>query len=211
MPTKTEKTFFQMPNDQKIRFPLALPLKFIQQYTKPGQIVFDPFAGYGTVLIAAQKLKRIGMGIEYNKTRRNKAAKKLKSPSKIIHGDVRKLSRYHLPKFDFCFTSPPYMRSFDLDRPFTNYTEPGNYKLYLKELYSIFAQVKKHMKQNAYVLVEVSNTFGVGHPMTTLAWDVAKELSKLFWFERELIRCNKQGSFKRYASNHSYVLVFKNA
>lgn len=97
--------------------------------------------------MAAQQLQRIGIGIEYDRRRYQQISKKLKRPAQIIRGDSRQLSKYTLPQFDFCFTSPPYLRSFDHDRPFTNYTESGDYKLYLQELYTIFAHIKKHLKR----------------------------------------------------------------
>jgi DNA modification methylase len=45
-------------------FPVALPEFFIKAYTDPGDVVFDPFLGSGTTLIAAAKNKRIGYGCE---------------------------------------------------------------------------------------------------------------------------------------------------
>jgi site-specific DNA-methyltransferase (adenine-specific) len=40
------------------RFPLQLPLFFINLMTKPGQLVFDPFAGTCTTAVAAERLNR---------------------------------------------------------------------------------------------------------------------------------------------------------
>ena len=40
---------------------------FISFFTKSGQSVIDPFAGIGTTLVACQRTKRKGIGIELNK------------------------------------------------------------------------------------------------------------------------------------------------
>ena len=45
-------------------FPLTLPEFFIKAYTDPGDNIFDPFMGSGTTLIAAEKLERVGFGME---------------------------------------------------------------------------------------------------------------------------------------------------
>jgi len=45
-------------------FPKELPAWFIKLFTKPGDLVFDPFLGSGTTCIAAQELSRKSLGIE---------------------------------------------------------------------------------------------------------------------------------------------------
>jgi DNA modification methylase len=45
-------------------FPVGLPQFFIEAYTDPGDVVFDPFAGSGSTLIAAENTSRRGHGIE---------------------------------------------------------------------------------------------------------------------------------------------------
>lgn len=45
-------------------FPEALPEWFIKLFTKPGDVVMDPFAGSGTTLRVAARLRRKAIGIE---------------------------------------------------------------------------------------------------------------------------------------------------
>ncbi len=214
-----EKSWFVMPYKLKkikfngnsgFRYPEKFAEKFIQEFTKKRDLILDPFAGFGTTLIIAQKLGRVGVGIEYDKERCNYIEKKISSPCQIICGDSLKIASYDLPLFDFSLTSPPYMRSFDTENPFSNYSKPGAYAQYLRDIKKIYSQIKKIMKKNATIIIEVSNTFCDGHAMTPLAFDIAREVSKVFYFERELIYCVKEGKLKPGITNHSYCLIFKN-
>lgn len=53
-----------LPYAHSAAFPVALPEFFIKAYSDDGDIIFDPFMGSGTTLIAAEKNGRIGYGIE---------------------------------------------------------------------------------------------------------------------------------------------------
>lgn len=48
-------------------FPYELPAYFIQHFTKPGDLIFDPFMGTGTTLLAAKRLGRRAVGIDISK------------------------------------------------------------------------------------------------------------------------------------------------
>lgn len=190
--------------DTDIRYTEGFVKKFILKYTKKGDKILDPFAGFGTTLFVSQRLGRKAIGIENERSQYDYILDRLVDPDSIILGDSLKIGYYGLPKFDFCITSPPFMRYFDKEDPFSNYTKPGSYSKYLKDIRMIYKQIKKMMKKGATIIIEVSNTLGDDrHPMTPLAWDIGREISKVFFFEQEIIYCSTEG-------DHSHVLVFKN-
>lgn len=45
-------------------YPIALPAKLISAWKKPGCIVYDPFVGSGTTILAAEKENVVGLGCE---------------------------------------------------------------------------------------------------------------------------------------------------
>jgi DNA modification methylase len=45
-------------------FPVGLPEFFVHAYTDAGDVVYDPFMGSGSTLLAAHRAQRIGVGIE---------------------------------------------------------------------------------------------------------------------------------------------------
>ena len=55
--------FFKYP----CKFLPQIPRWAIQQYSKPGDIVLDPFAGSGTTLVESVLNKRMGLGIDFDK------------------------------------------------------------------------------------------------------------------------------------------------
>jgi DNA modification methylase len=59
-------------------FPVALPKWFIKLFTKPGDVVLDPFLGSGTAAVAAKHLGRRYIGIELRKDFCAQAEKRVK-------------------------------------------------------------------------------------------------------------------------------------
>jgi DNA modification methylase len=177
----------------------------VNKFTERGQVVFDPFAGFGTTLLVAEEMGRIGYGIEFSKQKANYVHGLLEHPERLIHGDSRNLLEYDLPFFDLCLTSPPYTNESDDENPFVDYRKKGfDYPSYLEEMGRIFSQVSQKMNPYGYVVIEASNLKKNGQ-VTTLAWDIARELAQIFHFQGEAIICwDKYG----YGYNHSYCLVF---
>ncbi|MFQ5980140.1 MAG: DNA methyltransferase [Candidatus Heimdallarchaeota archaeon] len=197
------------------RFPEGLVEFFLNEYTDKGDKVIDIFAGLGTTLFVAEQMKRVVYGVEYDKRRFEYIQSQLTQKDKLIHGDALRLEDYELPKFDFCITSPPYMSKDETLNPFTGSTTTGRYGDYLNDLRTIFTKVKGVLKANSFLVIEASNLKGV--EVTTLAWDIAREISKIFRFEGEIVIGWEADSYSAdegtygYGYDHSYCLVFRNA
>ncbi|MBR0255346.1 MAG: site-specific DNA-methyltransferase [Bacteroidales bacterium] len=86
--------------------------KLISLFTKQGMIVLDPFAGSGTTLIAADNLKRKGVGIdlseEYHQLYLERIANRKSIPDCVYYvGDSLALLD-NVGFVDYIVTSPPY-------------------------------------------------------------------------------------------------------
>lgn len=188
-----------------VRYPESLVERFLKEYTQVGDTVLDPFAGYGTTLIVAERLGRIPFGVELDEEKVQYVREKLAWPESLIHGDSRLLANLDLPPIDFSMTSPPYMNKGDREDPFTAYRAKGKgYGAYLDDVRSIYGQLRNLMKPAGMVVLEVAN-LKINGQVTTLAWDVAQEVSRVLHFEGEVVICwDRYG----YGYDHSYCLVY---
>jgi DNA modification methylase len=144
--------------DDDVRYPENLVEYFLQEYTQLGDTILDPFAGYGTTLIVAERLGRIPFGVELNEERVNYARGRLARPERLIQGDSRFLATLDLPAISFSMTSPPYMNRGDLQDPFTSYQgKSKGYAAYLREIRIIYGQLRKYMKPAGTIVIEVAN------------------------------------------------------
>lgn len=66
-------------------FPEGLPKWFIKLFTKPGDLVLDPFIGSGTTAVVCKKLNRHFIGVELKKEYYNLAVKSLKELEVLSH------------------------------------------------------------------------------------------------------------------------------
>lgn len=190
-----------------IRYPRSLAELFLDEYTQAGDVVFDPFAGYGTTLLVAESMGRVGYGVEFSPRRVDYIRSQIQHPDRIIHGDSRRLDTIGLPLLDFSLTSPPYTPKHHLENPFTDYTEIGDgYAQYLADLQAIYAAVSRKMKPGARAVIEIANLKS-DRGLTMLAWDVARSVSEVLEFEGEVV-INWEPTYG-YGYDHSYCLIFR--
>lgn len=202
---------------EDVRFPIALAEHFIARYTGDGDLVFDPFAGYGTTLITAERMGRVGFGVEFDEDRARYIRERIAKPEHIMHGDSLRLDQYPIPAIDFSLTSPPYMTKTDHPQyPFAGYRVTGaDYAQYLRDIASIYRKMRSFMKPNARAVIEISNLSMEDGSITPLAWDVAAAISEVLVMEKEVIVCwdeAEPGDQPAYGFgyDHSYCLVFRN-
>jgi len=99
-------------------YPVKLAERLIKMYSKEGDSVLDPFLGIGSTLIAAQSLKRHGIGIELNPKFAQIAERWLEENRglfaddlhiKVVSDDSRNLlTHVDKDKIQVTITSPPY-------------------------------------------------------------------------------------------------------
>jgi hypothetical protein len=181
------------------RFPLVLAERVIADYCAPGDWILDPFCGFGTTLVAAQRLGRHAIGIEKDPGRGHFAAARVSPPSRVIIEDVRQVALHELPRCSLLFTSPPYTT-------FRDWNEEG-FAAYFDDLRAIFGVLSATLRQGAKVVIEMSNVRSE-QGVRTVAWDAAKVLADIFRFEGETVRCNTGPEPAGPGYQHSYLLVF---
>lgn len=230
------------------KFPETLAQEFIEFFTKKGENVLDPMAGTGSALVAALRAGRNSYGIELNskyaeiakqiiedeRTALGKSVKNLKSA--IINGDAALAVDFELPSINYVLTSPPYWdmlhakgaetqkkrrASSELDVFYSNDpNDVGNihdYEIFLEKIVSIYSGLKPLLKEKAYLTIIVKN-IKKGGKIYPLAWDLARELSKVYTLKDEKIWCQDNqplapfGLGSAWVSNtfHHYCLQFRN-
>lgn len=189
-----------------VRYPPELVRTFLREYTRPGDLVFDPFAGFGTTLSVAEEMGRRASGIEYDPQRCAYTRSRLRHPEALLQGDAKLLSTYTLPRIDFTFTSPPYMHRDDPEDPLAAYHKPGRgYDAYLADLQDIYRHIGLLMNETAVAVIEVSNLKKPGS-VTPLAWDIAHAVSQVLLFQGEVV-VHWEPTYG-YGYDHSYCLLF---
>jgi len=191
--------------DDDVRYPNELVEYFVREFSHPGDVVLDPFAGYGTTLKVAERLDRVAFGVELEPAKVAWVRESLLHPEHLYQADARNLSALSLPPVTLAMTSPPYMNWGDTEDPLSAYQVEGNgYEAYLQELSGVFRQVRSLLKPNGRLVIEVANLKSRGH-VTTLAWDIGRSVADLMRFEGEIVVCwDRYG----YGYDHSYCLVY---
>ena len=82
------------------QFNAAIPRYFIEEFSKTGERVFDPFIGFGTTAFACEALKRVPYGIEADGERFEWAAGQLAHWHNIRHGDAADTAEFDFPAMD---------------------------------------------------------------------------------------------------------------
>ncbi|HEX7621434.1 MAG TPA: DNA methyltransferase [Anaerolineales bacterium] len=230
------------------KFPETMAQEFIEFFTKRGGMVLDPMAGTGSTLIAALRAGRNSCGIELNPkyaevARQIVADERLAMGagaeglmSNIIIGDAAHAADYSLPIADYVLTSPPYWdmlhakgaetqkkrrTSGELDVFYSDDPDDlGNlhhYEEFLKKLVAIYSGLKPLLRAKAYLTIIVKNVKKGGN-IYPLAWDVGRELGKVYTLKDEKLwlqdnqRLAPYGLGSAWVSNtfHHYCLQFRN-
>jgi DNA modification methylase len=230
------------------KFPETMAQEFIEFFTKKGGTVLDPMAGTGSTLVAALRAGRNSYGIELNpkyaeiarqiiaeeRTILNQQVEGL--TSNVITGDALLANDYRLPTLDYVLTSPPYWDMLHAKGAETQqkrrlasnldvlYSDDPNdlgnlhdYEEFLAKLVALYAGLKPLLREKAYLTIIVKNV-KKGGKIYPLAWDLGRELGRVYTLKDEKIWCQSNQSLapfglgSAWVSNtfHHYCLQFRN-
>lgn len=223
------------PLYEKVYHPASFPESFVKRFitffSKPGDWIFDPFAGSGTTLFTARKLGRNSAGIELYEKYYNLINKKLLNGEKsdvkciIIKGDSRNviniMKNLDVPSMDFCITSPPYWNQLynnterqrnrninDLDCIYGNDVLDlgtiNDYHTFLEQQKIIFNDIYDVMRNKSYLVIVTNNIYKYGR-LWPLAFDTFKTLSETWVPKDEMIWCQEDKKLYPFGMFHSYI------
>lgn len=192
-----------------VHFTEALAASVIEDTTRSGDLVLDPFAGYGTTLAVAARLGRTAVGVEL--LAEHARLSRHRAPSAVVvEGDARHLGSLLAGTLerpvDLVLTSPPYMTAVGHpENALTGYTtDDGHYPTYLRQMSDVFAQVAALLRSGGHAVVNVAN-LATGDVVTPLAWDLGRVVSEHLTFRGETFLC-----WDRHPPGHAgdYLLWF---
>lgn len=190
-----------------VRYPPQLVEHFLAKYTEPGELVLDPFAGFGTTAVVAERMGRRAICIELLPERTAFIRTRVPAAVQVITGDARDLASLVPEPVDFVMTSPPYMTRNDHPQdPMTGYRSlNADYDRYLDDLRDVFAQVAEVLKPGRRAVINVANLLHAG-VATNLAWNVKAAVSQVLSFEREVLLLSEEHPAH---ITEEYCLVFR--
>jgi hypothetical protein len=151
--------------------------RLLEEFTEPGDVVLDPFVGFGTTMVVADRLGRRGVGVELLAERVEHVRGLAARPADVHAGDARSLASLELPACDASLSSPPYMTRSrhpqdPLDGYRTHFSGDGAYDRHVRDLARIYAAVGELVVPGGPVLIDVA-TLAVDGEVTDLAGDLA--------------------------------------
>lgn len=182
--------------DEDVHMLAALVDHVIERCSEPGDLVFDPFTGFGTTVERAAALGRRALGIELLPERIELLHERLPD-AQVIEGDARELlrlvhengadspamgaqSRGDQPeRVSLILTSPPYMTASHHEAdPLAAYErDGGDYVRYLAELGLVAAQCARLVAPGGFVVWNVADIRHMGQT-THLIRDCSQVLAE---------------------------------
>lgn len=172
--------------EEDVHMLAALVDHVIERCSTPGDLVLDPFSGFGTTIDRAVALGRQAIGIELLPERVEPLQRRVPG-ARIIEGDARELLKLVVgaepsnveASVQLVLTSPPYMTATHHEAdPLTAYErDGGDYHRYLAELGLVAAQCARLVAPGGFVVWNVADIHHLGQT-THLIRDCARVLAQ---------------------------------
>ena len=171
---------------EDVRFTEQLVAFFVERLTVPGDVVLDPFAGFGTTPVVAEAMGRDGWGIEIDSERVTYIRDHVAAPDHIIEADARALATLRIPPIALVVTSPPFSAPGDPRDALDGYRGPSpGYAAYLAGLRDVFRQVRALLAPGGWIVIEAADLSRSGE-VAPLPLDIADAVGEVVAFAGEI-------------------------
>ena len=168
---------------------------FVRGYSRPGEVVFDPFCGFGTTLLAAALEGRTGVGMDVDAGRATLARERLQRQgvdANIVEGALPAVAL--AGPIHLCLTSVPYFgcrwdaRTSPQQSTSKQLYEAPHFAAYLDGLRTVFHAVRKALPDDGYCIAMIENV-RIGSRILPVAWELTRILDSLFLACDERVIC----------------------
>lgn len=213
-----------------------IPNQFLKRYTKKGDWMLDPFAGSGTTLIEAQRLKRNSIGIELQTDMAEEAIKRIRTENKrgitadMYQGDSRTiflnpiLEKYGADKVQFIIYHPPYWDILKFSKDEKDLSNTKTLKEFKEEYRKVVRNTLPLLEKNHYCAVVIGDKYMKGEwiPLGFYLMQIMQEEGLLLKstvvknFGETKGKANSHGIWRYrallggfYIFKHEYIFIFK--
>lgn len=195
------------------QFPIKVMRELLDDYTKPGDLYYDPCCGWGMrMLVSAEKgVKYIGNDVNMDLIDKlNEFGQDINTIKDFKYAIIPQGSEIYLPhlenKVDFIFTSPPY---FNLEQyGGEQLTKKLDYAEWLRNfIVPLLQNCKKYIKDDKYILINIKDI--TGYPIYTDTKKLGIALGLELVQERDLKQTNRTHMVTKHGDSSEKIMVFK--
>ena len=213
-----------------------IPYQLLSRYTKAGDFVLDPFAGSGTTLIEAQKMKRNSIGIELQDVVANEAIARIHSEklegiiADTFIDDSRTfgteiiLSTYNIKNVQFIIYHPPYWDIIKFSDDPNDLSNSPDLKTFLSNYGKVVENTVKILEKGRYCALVIGDKYANGEivPLGFYCMQVMQQYNLQLKailvknFGETKGKANQEALWRRralqnglYIFKHEYIMVFK--
>lgn len=195
-------------------FPVELPFRLIELYSKKGDVVLDPFCGSGTTNLSALALGRKTIGYDIEQKYVAIAQKNCKGKADLFCRSSENMCECKDNSVDLCITSPPYLNLREYSNKIGNI---GNMRNPYYALENVFKEVFRVLKKGSYFCLNVADVLESKKSRdTTFPYDMIYLCKKLGFKFKGSIIWDKGFTLKKWNMdynkmmlNHEYIWLFK--